>query len=1021
MNLSVEDVLEVSGRLSDVFRRLGYEKSGMLIHSAEEIAKCSNVYVIRQAFETIGVSAILGFRSEEKLRGERFTPVVYIAVAASSDEAARVHRLVWSQGVAPLLFVITEAGIEIRRSLAPPPDSVVKVSWARFDSEQLPVELTSLTSVALRSSVVWQKLAVDRAKRIDKTLLDGIVELSGALSIKEGVTVDRSALHAVIGRFLYFYVLIDRGIIGHRWIANLRAPEGGQLCPVIAGSLAEDDGFAVWPAKEVWSLFDAIDDVLNGSIFPVSDIDRRKISEDSLHLIHRVMRHGDKVTVNGRQLSFVKVEFSTLRTETISAIYELFLGLESPEEQADDGAFYTPPFLVDYVLDETDRVRPFERSSLVLDPAAGSGVFLVGAFRRILERALPVNGWTSRQFNVARKILEKSIFGVERNPQAANVCRFSLYLTLLDYMSGTDITKLKKMVKGERVFPPLIENIQAKDIFDVSSSELAGGVRFSHVVGNPPWGTFGDNSTRTNEPKDLQRQERLRRALAPAITFFESLDPLRYPVSNKRLSELFIWKIQKDLISPGGALGVLISTRSFVGRIAAAFPNAFAQNFRVSGIANLSHFRYRLFFGARSPTIALFASCNVPDPLDRIWTYSPLLSSQPIGESGHLWSILVDSRDIEIHRSRDFTRNAEGWFEHLILRPLDRRYARLIRAWTDRSSRSLGSFLSANGLAMLRGGSPKQTGLPDSLLLKAGNYRQMLGLDGLGFGSYPHSELANYTLPGQYSKLFSGNILLMPRTMNDLTVVRNPIAFSSTFNAIYSPEGGRTEYHLDVLDAVAEYLRSDVASYFFALTGRSWILDHTRLEKNDLLAVPFPFEYVDYATMQLLRSGGQRDITSAVAAAIGLDVNFINTVSEYADLRQGFEDSQVPSGGLDGPSVIEVDAFTRMLEAQLKASFGSRAEIFLARDLDGAGGHFSTFSVSIRRRDGSSDGFFQVMTSEGGALPSGFNPHSSVHFDEKRQLVTIVKPRTRLAWTVEQAYSDAQGVARAILNRGVLA
>lgn len=1005
-------------RLEGIIGRLGLDTGSGLIRSWEDFTGSTSRHVIRQAFATVGVYAVFGFSTPNSGHLQNFTPILYLITAENTAAAKDIHRLVWSQGVVPLLLVATPSALEVRRSLAPPPEQPISVAWDNLDGA-LPSELTSLTAVALRSSVVWRDFAIDRSSRVDKALLDGIIQLSHTVQAEKR-TLDRSVIHAVIGRFLYLYVLLDRHIIDLDWIANLSSPTGRSLCPTIVNSLAVSDGSdATWPAGEVWSLFDSIDEVMNGAIFPVPRALRKDVTDQVLHLIHRVIRHGDRVGPSGRQLSFLDISFSTLRTETISAIYELFLALESEDQKADDGAFYTPPFLVDYVLDQMDRILPFDKSSRVLDPAAGSGIFLVGAFRRMLERTLPAGPWTARHFRSSRGLLERNIFGIERNPQAANVCRFSLYLTLLDYISGANIAALAKMARGACVFPPLIENILSRDVFDIPGEGAKSVGRFSHVVGNPPWGSFGDSATRTNQHRSKQRQDKIAQSMEAAVRFYTSLDAQCFPVTNKRLSELFIWKIKRDLLSHEGALGILISTRSFVSRSASAFPNAMASQFSLAGIANLSHFRYRLFAEARSPTIAVFARNAEPDPMDELWVYSPLLSSQPIGEKGHLWSVIVNSADVETHRLRDLVRTPEGWFDHLILRPLDRRYARHLKAWTDQTSKSLGGFLRMSGLRMSRGGSPTQTGLPDRLLLKA-DYQQALDLDGLGFSSYPHNELLQYDPIGHFAKLFSGNVLLIPRSMNDAIFVEQPTGFSSTFNAIYFAEGQVDAAKKRLMSAMACYLMSDVANYFYALIGKSWILDHARLEKYDLEAVPFPVEGTTDMALDTLLSNDQTLITTLVAERMGLDRSFADTVKEYRDFRSGYEDSQLPAASLQRPSDAELGRYRSMLEVQLAQTFGSRALASVEFQGSGDKDYFAALSIHLQRRgDAASSSVAKTVLPA--PLPGQFSPYSAISYNPKTNVVDILKPWTHVAWTIEQAFADARSVSAAILRSGAAA
>jgi N-6 DNA Methylase len=979
----------LSAKLEEVITQLGLEQGPGLTRSWEQFTGTTNRHVVRQAFDTVGAYAVFGFSTPGPDERENFTPILYLCAAKDDIAAKEIHRLVWSQGVVPLLLVATPSALQVRRSLAPPPEQPQSVSWEKIvDAVGLPIELTSLSAVALRSSIVWRDFAIDRSSRVDKALLEGIISLSHTVQVLQPA-LDRSAIHAVIGKFLYLYVLLDRHVIDPKWIGGLKSDSGRARCATIAGSLGSPDGaYTVWPGREVWALFDEIDEVMNGAIFPVAPALRKKVTDQVLHLVHRVIRHGDRVSPGGRQLSFLDVSFSTLRTETISAIYELFLALESEDTKSDDGAFYTPPFLVDYVLDETDRIEPFTSSSRVLDPAAGSGIFLVGAYRRILERALPAGSWTAKHFRSSRTLLEKNIFGIERNSQAANVCRFSLYLTLLDYISGASITALAQMAGGTRVFPALTNNISSRDVFDVRPKGTKSLGRFTHVVGNPPWGSFGDSASRTNAQHSKERQQKIADSMAAAVAYSATLDARLYPVSNKRLSELFIWKIKQDLLAPGGALGILISTKSFVSRSASAFPNAMACQFSLIGIANLSHFRYRLFAEARSPTIAIFARNDEPHPMDEVWVYSPLLSSQPIGERGHLWSIIANAADIETHRLRDLVRSRESWFDYLILRPLDRRYARHFKVWTDRTSKSFGSFLTSAGLRMSRGGSPSQTGLPDRLLLKA-DYRQVLGLDGFGFASYPHDKLSNYDIKPQFSGLFAGNVLLIPRSMNDVVFVERPVGFSSTFNAIYFFEQRVGNAEKALLRAMAKYLMSDVANYFYALIGKSWILDHARLEKHDLEAVPFPIHGAEDVAIRTLLSGNQEDIVEFVAHRMGFDKSFAEAVKEYSEFRSGYEDSQLPSDSLQPPDEDDVDRYKAMLATQLAQAFGSKAETVVELQNDRRDDYFARLSIQMGRRDGGGNpkvGRRPVSIPQSGE----FSPYSAISYDAKPTLFSQV-------------------------------
>jgi hypothetical protein len=261
----------LAAKLEEVIARLGLDQGLGLTRSWEQFTGLTNRHVVRQAFETVGAHAVFGFSNPGPDDQRKFTPVLYLCAAQDDVTAKKIHRLVWSQGVVPLLLVATPLALQIRRSLAPPPPQPLSVSWDRVANPQgLPVELTPLTAVALRSSIVWRDFAIDRSSRVDKLLLQGIISLSHTVQ-KEQPNLDRSVIHAVIGRFLYLYVLLDRHIIDPRWIGSLKSEDGRSSCATIASSLGSPQGtYEVWPARELWALFDTIDEVMNGAIIPIS-------------------------------------------------------------------------------------------------------------------------------------------------------------------------------------------------------------------------------------------------------------------------------------------------------------------------------------------------------------------------------------------------------------------------------------------------------------------------------------------------------------------------------------------------------------------------------------------------------------------------------------------------------------------------------------------------------------------------------------------------------------------------------
>ena len=103
-------------------------------------------------------------------------------------------------------------------------------------------------------------------------------------------------------------------------------------------------------------------------------------------------------------------------------MYEQFLENLHPDERRRVGAFYTPPYLVDFMLDRIEEVRPFEDGTTVLDPAAGSGVFLVAMYRRLIEKWLLEKEGDSESVDVLRGLLVRNVFGVDTQRRRVPCC-----------------------------------------------------------------------------------------------------------------------------------------------------------------------------------------------------------------------------------------------------------------------------------------------------------------------------------------------------------------------------------------------------------------------------------------------------------------------------------------------------------------------------------------------------------------------------------------------------------------------
>jgi hypothetical protein len=188
-------------------------------------------------------------------------------------------------------------------------------------------------------------------------------------------------------------------------------------------------------------------------------------------------------------------EFSVLGVEILGNVYEQFLGKvirltaghqakveTKPEVKKAGGVYYTPQYIVEYIVQNTvgkliDGKTPEEIAHIkILDPACGSGSFLIGAYSYLLRYHL--DWYTSNNpkrhkeavFQVRenewylttaekKRILLNNIFGVDIDPQAVEVTKLSLLLKVLEHESRESIDQQAKLGL-EGVLPNLGDNIK---------------------------------------------------------------------------------------------------------------------------------------------------------------------------------------------------------------------------------------------------------------------------------------------------------------------------------------------------------------------------------------------------------------------------------------------------------------------------------------------------------------------------------------------------------------------------------
>jgi type I restriction-modification system DNA methylase subunit len=167
--------------------------------------------------------------------------------------------------------------------------------------------------------------------------------------------------------------------------------------------------------------------------------------------------------------------FAKLNSDIIGKIYEYHV---SKDERKRLGQFYTPDYIIDYILNGI----PIKVYHKLLDPACGSGGFLIRAYDKFLKISIEKN-----KSNAHKQILENSLFGYDINPFAVHLTAMNLALKNIE--SKTDA--LNVIERDSLTTSPTFNDFalyQARTldakIKQVDKSKHTG---FSVVVGNPPY------------------------------------------------------------------------------------------------------------------------------------------------------------------------------------------------------------------------------------------------------------------------------------------------------------------------------------------------------------------------------------------------------------------------------------------------------------------------------------------------------------------------------------------------------
>jgi predicted type IV restriction endonuclease len=442
-------------------------------------------------------------------------------------------------------------------------------------------------------------------------------------------------VQATIDRIIFLRICEDRGIEPY---GQLQALLNGQN---LYGRLTE--------------VFRRADDRYNSGLFHFHPEKGRAEAPDEVSLGLNIDDKVLKDIISRLYYPDSPYEFSVLPADILGQVYEQFLGKvirltpghqakveDKPEVKKAGGVYYTPTYIVDYIVQHTvgkllEGKTPPQVSTLrILDPACGSGSFLIVAYQRLLDwhqkwytendprryaRSKQPVIYLGRQGEwrlttaERKRILVNNIYGVDIDPQAVEVTKLSLLLKVLEGESGETLARQMEMFQ-ERALPDLSHNIQCgnsligPDFYQSNPTQAnlfndeeeryrinafdwqaafpevmkAGG--FDAVIGNPPY----------------IRIQALKEWAPVEVEFYKQ----RYLAASKGNYDIYVVFVEKglSLLNQQGRLGFILPHKFFNSQYGTPLRGLIAGGKHLSEVIHFGD--QQVFAGATTYTCLMF-------------------------------------------------------------------------------------------------------------------------------------------------------------------------------------------------------------------------------------------------------------------------------------------------------------------------------------------------------------------------------------------------------------------------------
>lgn len=708
--------------------------------------------------------------------------------SVSEEDIVKQHLVFWNRNDVPISILVLPGEFRIYNNFSRKKGKTLLYRAQTTDEINSCGMLNDLKASHIVTKIVWEKLVrlSNSGERVDKQLLFNLKNTVIQACNQYGMELE--AAYNFMSQCILIKYLEDRSMLTQtaftRWNVNSYT------------ELLEQKN-----EKYIYEFFCFLKNRFNGDLFSVKKDEIP--SNEQIAAFYYFFRGDDYLQDDYSQLRLFPYDFSVIPISLISNIYETFFSMadEKKTKKKAAGAFYTPYYLADFMVQQCFlKCSNKEKIPCVLDPACGSGVFLVSAFKQQIEKLKESKGLLTA--NDLSTLMTEMIVGVDINPNALRISCFSLYIALLDELTPRDI------LENQFLFPNLIgTNLIQGSFFSQKIAKSIGARTIDIVVGNPPW----KSASESDHVLYCKRN--------------------KIPIADAQIAQAFISRV-KDFVDEKAIISLLVTNAIFTNKNSKKYLNYLLSEFLLEQVTNLEAIKSQLFMHATYPCSILTYRCEKKQNYN--FTYYAF-------KSNLLFCLLnqfVYDRNDEMQISKSKMMNKEYLWTILTYgNESDVECIEELKRFPSLEKSIKGKVDFVQGYITAKEGNK----CADFKGYKGGSLKGCFGPYGVDYENVPVlSEELLYDRPRKLSIYTCANKVLVKRTYNEkcwgAAYVKEPIVFCNDFSTFNDYSGQNTE----LLRYIEGILNSKVFLYYSFYMTKVKAAKKPEVVKEDILHFPMP-------------------------------------------------------------------------------------------------------------------------------------------------------------------------------------